>query len=153
MNLFKKEDTGVKKSQADLLFEAHQRKQNQFRMNVILSWVALLAFLMFLFSGVAIQSSNGTTTIAVWRFRTVTEDEKQIRKKVENVVFTSPTGLAGKGLALKTIIVDGEFIRENIDFVAAGIIQTIRISVLSILLAIALALLAALGRIASNPAV
>lgn len=153
MNLFKKEDTGVKKSQADLLFEAHQRKQNQFRMNVILSWVILLTFLVFLFSGIEIKSTGGSTSLSIWRVRTVIENEKQIRKKVENIVFTTPTGLAGQGFSFKTIIVDGEFIRENIDFVAAGIIQTIRISVLSILLAIALALLAALGRLSSNPAI
>ena len=152
MNPFKK-DTGVKKSQADLLFEAHQRKQNQFRMNVILSWVILLTFLVFLFSGIEIKSTGGSTSLSIWRVRTVIENEKQIRKKVENIVFTTPTGLAGQGFSFKTIIVDGEFIRENIDFVAAGIIQTIRISVLSILLAIALALLAALGRLSSNPAI
>ena len=152
VNLLKK-DTKVKKSQADLLFEAQQRKQNQFRFNVILSWVTLLVFLVFLFSGIEIRSRDGTTAISVWRFRTVTENDKEIRKKVENVVYASSTGLAGQGFSFKTIIVDSEFIRENIDFVAAGIVQTIRISVLSILLAIALALLAALGRLSTNPAV
>ncbi len=150
MNLFKK-DTGEKKSQADLLFEAQKRKQNQFRLNVTLSWIALLVFLVFLFSGIEIKSSNGATSISVWRFRTVTENEREIRKKVENVISTIPVGLAGEGISFKSIIVDGEFIRENIDFVAAGIIQTIRISVLSILFAMTLALLAALGRLSKNP--
>ena len=38
-------------SQAELLYEAQQRKVRQFRTNVIISWVALLGFLIFLFNG------------------------------------------------------------------------------------------------------
>ena len=38
-------------SQAELLYEAQQRKVRQFRTNVVLSWVALLGFLIFLFNG------------------------------------------------------------------------------------------------------
>jgi len=41
----------TQKSQADLLHEAQLRKVRLFRTNVTLSWVALLAFLVFLFSG------------------------------------------------------------------------------------------------------
>jgi polar amino acid transport system permease protein len=38
-------------SQAELLYEAQQRKVRQFRTNVVISWVALLGFLVFLFNG------------------------------------------------------------------------------------------------------
>ena len=38
-------------SQAELLYEAQQRKVRQFRTNVVLSWLALLGFLIFLFNG------------------------------------------------------------------------------------------------------
>ncbi len=39
------------KSQAELLFEAQQRKNRQFRFNVALSWFILLAILILIFSG------------------------------------------------------------------------------------------------------
>ncbi|MFT3895869.1 MAG: amino acid ABC transporter permease [Anaerolineales bacterium] len=144
-------DPSAQKSQADLLFEAQQKKQNQFRIKVIISWIGLLLFLIFLFSGVELKSSNGETKFSVWRFRTVTENDKQIRKKVETASLALPAGLPGSGLDLKTIIVDSEFINDNIDFVASGILQTIGLSISSILLAITLALLAALGRLSTNP--
>jgi polar amino acid transport system permease protein len=150
VNLFKK-DTGEKKSQADLLFEAQQRTQNRFRLNVTLSWISLLVFLVFLFSGIEIKSSNGATSISSWRFTTVTENERKIRKRVETPISSIAVGLPGTGLRLKTITVDSVFIRENLNFVAGGIIQTIRISVYSILFAMTLALLAALGRLSKNP--
>lgn len=38
-------------SQAELLYEAQQRKVRQFRTNVVISWVAFLGFLIFLFNG------------------------------------------------------------------------------------------------------
>jgi polar amino acid transport system permease protein len=50
-----------------------------------------------------------------------------------------------------TIKIDTQFILDEIDFIAGGIGETIRISILSILLAMALALLAALGRLSTNP--
>jgi polar amino acid transport system permease protein len=49
------------------------------------------------------------------------------------------------------IKVDSTFIRENMRFIAGGLSQTILISILSILLAISLALLAALGRLSRFP--
>jgi len=150
VNLPSKESS-VKKSQADLLFEAQQRKQNRFRLNVILSWISLLVFLVFLFSGIEIKSSGGKTEISYWRFRTVTENNRNIRKKIQTSTSSLSLGLPGKGVDIKTIIVDGEFIRDNLDFVATGIVETIKISVFSILLAITLALLAALGRLSTNP--
>jgi polar amino acid transport system permease protein len=39
------------KTQADLLFEAQQRKSRQFRTNVAISWIVLLAVLFLIFSG------------------------------------------------------------------------------------------------------
>ncbi|HZJ24052.1 MAG TPA: amino acid ABC transporter permease [Anaerolineales bacterium] len=88
-------------SQAELLYEAQQRKVRQFRTNVVISWVALLGFLIFLFNG--------------------------------------------------PIEIDSEFIRKNIFFIAGGLGQTFYISILSIVLATILALLAALGRLSTFP--
>ena len=49
------------------------------------------------------------------------------------------------------IKVDGAFIKENMLFIAGGVGETIRISLLSITLAMILALLAALGRLSTFP--
>lgn len=100
--------TAQQKSQADLLVEAQQRKQNQFRMGVGATWGVLLLILIFLFSG-----------------KTV--------------------------LGFETIQLDTEFMRENIVFIGSGLGQTLLISILSISLAIFLALLAALGRLSTFP--
>lgn len=56
-------------------------------------------------------------------------------------------------LGIKTISLDGEFIRNNLSFIAGGLGETIKISILSILLATLLALLAALGRLSTFPPV
>lgn len=150
MSLLKK-DTGAQKSQADLLYEAQQRKKNQFRAQVALSWGLLLVFLLFLFSGLQVKSANGTTSVSSWSFIITTQNNREMREKVEKTLITLPYGLSGAGLDFKTITVDGAFINENIGFVASGILQTIQISILSILFAMLLALLAALGRLSSNP--
>jgi polar amino acid transport system permease protein len=84
------------------------RKARHFRANVGLSWLVLLLFIGFLFSGVHFG-------------------------------------------AIKTIQLDTEFIQRNIGFIGGGLWETIRISVLSILLALILALLAALGRLSTFP--
>ncbi|MCQ3938018.1 MAG: amino acid ABC transporter permease [Chloroflexi bacterium] len=55
------------------------------------------------------------------------------------------------GLTFKTITVDSEFIRKNMAFISGGLWQTLLISVLSILFAIMMALLAALGRLSKFP--
>lgn len=55
------------------------------------------------------------------------------------------------GIPFKTIKVDSEFIRANMLFIAGGIGETIKISILSIILAILLALFAALGRLSKFP--
>jgi polar amino acid transport system permease protein len=48
---------------------------------------------------------------------------------------------------IKTIQLNLEFIQNNVVFIAGGLVQTIEVSFLSIVLAIVLALLAALGRL------
>jgi polar amino acid transport system permease protein len=55
------------------------------------------------------------------------------------------------GLRYETIQLDTEFISEKISFIAQGLGQTLLISVLSILFAMTLALLAALGRLSKFP--
>ena len=51
----------------------------------------------------------------------------------------------------KTIHIDSQFISDNMFFIAGGIGETIKISILSIVLAILLALFAALGRLSKFP--
>lgn len=102
------------KSQADLLYEAFQRKERLFRTNVGISWGILLLILIFIFSG---QEFNVGA------------------------------------LSFGTIELDGAFIRENMWFIAGGIGETIKISLLSIAFATILALLAALGRLSRVPPV
>lgn len=100
------------KSQGDLIFEAQNRIKTKFKTNVAVSWIFLLIFLFFIFSGIKFS------------------------------LF---------GLEFKTINMDFDFIQENIKFVASGVGVTIGISLLSILFATILALLAALGRLSKFP--
>jgi polar amino acid transport system permease protein len=53
-------ETAEQLSQAELLYEAHQRQARNFRRNVSLSWGILLLLLLFLFSG---QSFLGIRTV------------------------------------------------------------------------------------------
>ena len=99
-------------SQAELLYQAQQRKDRQFRTNVALSWLILLLLLVFLFSG---------QTLSVGPF------------------------------SFSTIKIDRLFIAENLLFIAGGLGETIRISLVSITFATVLALLAALGRLSTIP--
>ncbi len=101
MNLIAQPETGEKKSQAELLYQAQLRKQRHFRANVAVTWFLLLLFLVYLFSG--------------------------------------------------PIKVDSSFIAANMVFIAGGLGETIKISLLSITLAMILALLAALGRLSTIP--
>lgn len=107
-NRKKTEEKGL----AERLYAAQQRKKRIFSTNVAISWIVLLLFLLYLFSG---------------------------------------TSFSIGGLQFKTINLDGDFIRENIVFVASGAGVTIYISLLSIALATILALLAALGRLSKFP--
>ncbi|MBI5842891.1 MAG: amino acid ABC transporter permease [Chloroflexi bacterium] len=112
MNIFAKKQPDTPKSQAELIYDAFQRKERQFRGNVALSWIFLLLFLVFLFSGQEL-------TIG--------------------------------GITFSTIKIDRTFIGENMVFIAGGLAETIKISLLSITLATILALLAALGRLSTVP--
>jgi polar amino acid transport system permease protein len=69
------------------------------------------------------------------------------------VMLFSGRELVIGGTTFTTIQIDREFIQREIDFIAGGLGETIRISILSILLAMVLALLAALGRLSSFPPV
>lgn len=100
------------KTHGDLLFAAQTRAKRMFSLNVAFSWILLLGFIIFLFSGVDLS-----------------------------VGF----------IHLKTIKLDSVFIQENMGFIASGVGVTVGISVLSILLATILALLAALGRLSKFP--
>jgi polar amino acid transport system permease protein len=111
MNLLPQKESAPK-THVELLYQAFQRKERVFRMNVGISWGVLLLILVFLFSG------------QEWTLA---------------------------GIPFKTIKVDGEFIRANMVFIAGGIGETIKISILSIILAIFLALMAALGRLSKFP--
>ena len=111
MNLLPQTESAPK-SHVELLYQAFQRKERVFRMNVGISWGVLLLILVFLFSG------------QEWTLA---------------------------GIPFKTIKVDSEFIRANMMFIASGIGETIKISILSIILAILLALFAALGRLSRFP--
>ena len=105
MNL-SKDGSNANKSQAELLYEAQQRKRFRFRRNVILSWFGLLLFLVFLFSGTEIQSANGVTSISSWSFQTVKENNREVRKKIEETLVSIPIGLSNQGLDITTITVD-----------------------------------------------
>ncbi len=56
-------------------------------------------------------------------------------------------------LGIKTIQLDTDFILNNIGFIARGVNETLLVSALSIILAMVLALLAALGRLSTIPPV
>jgi polar amino acid transport system permease protein len=90
-------------SQAELLYQAQQRKDRQFQVFVGATWLIILLFLVFLFSG--------------------------------------------------PIKIDRQFVADNLLFVAGGLGETIRISIVSITFATLLALLAALGRLSPIPPV
>lgn len=96
------------KSQAELLVEAQQRKQRQFKAGVSVTWGILFLVLVVLFSG-------------------------------------------QEFLGYQFIQLDTEFMRDNLDYIAGGLWETLVVSALSIALAIVLALLAALGRLSTFP--
>lgn len=107
MNPSERKKTDEPKSHVELLYEAQQRKNRAFQVNVGISWMLLLLFLIVLFSG--------------------------------------------DSLGLNAISLDTKFIKDNFAFIGAGLGVTIYISVLSIALAIVMALLAALGRLSNFP--
>jgi len=98
--------TAPVKTQAQLIYELQQRRKRLFTTQVTISWVILLAFLTFLFSGAEIGP-------------------------------------------LSAIQLDRAFMSEWAPFIIQGVWITIQVSILSILLACVLALLAALGRLST----
>jgi polar amino acid transport system permease protein len=113
MSLFDKK-SDLPKTQGELIFAAQNRANRMFSISVAASWLFLLLFLVFLFSGISINFGSYT---------------------------------------FKTIHLDTIFIQDNLGFIASGVGVTIGISLLSILLATILALLAALGRLSKFPPV
>ena len=69
------------------------------------------------------------------------------------VFLFSGTTISLGGFSFSTIKLDSEFINKNLRFIAGGLTETIKISILSIILAIFLAILAALGRLSKAPPV
>lgn len=60
MKLITRSPGNEPKSQADLIFEAQQRLKQRFGTNVAISWIVMLAFLLFLFSGINISVAGLT---------------------------------------------------------------------------------------------
>lgn len=81
----------AEKTQADLIYEAQQRSKRNFSIQVALSWVAFLAFITFLFSGV-------TFTIAGQTFSTIALDGEFIRS---NLAFIA--GGAGQTIFISVL--------------------------------------------------
>jgi len=112
MDEFKKTKEMNSEARGEQLFNAQARNLRIFKLNVTISWILLLLFLVFLFSGIDISIGDAH---------------------------------------FKTIHLDMDFIKANIGFIASGVGVTIGISLLSIVLATILALLAALGRLSKFP--
>jgi len=87
------------KGLADQLFEASQRKKRAFRTNVAISWIVLLLFLLYLFSGT-------TFSIGGIQLKTIQLDSDFIR---ENLTFVASgagvtIGISLLSIALATIL-------------------------------------------------
>lgn len=90
---------GKEKSLADLLYEAQQRKKRAFSTNVAISWIILLLFLLYLFSGTDF-SLGGV------QLKTIQLDKDFIR---ENAAFVASgagvtIGISLLSIALATIL-------------------------------------------------
>lgn len=121
------------KSQAQLITEQYQRAQRRFKTNVVVSWVVLLILLGLMFSGIQIE-------LGPQGFLVHHPDSGQVWL---NLPLRVPFG----PLVLRSIGLDWAFIGEWAPDISRGVWQTILISLLSILAATGLALLAALGRL------
>ncbi len=89
-----------------------------------------------------------------------TRKERQFRTNVAIswlvLIFILILLFSGQSITIGTktfsaIQIDTEFIKKNLPFIAGGLGETIKISLMSIMLAIILALLAALGRLSTFP--
>ena len=89
----------AEKGLADLLYEAQQRKKRAFTTNVAISWIILLLFLLYLFSGTALS-------IGGIQLKTIQLDKDFIR---ENAAFVASgagvtIGISLLSIALATIL-------------------------------------------------
>jgi polar amino acid transport system permease protein len=87
------------KSQADLIYELNLKARRRFSIGVILSWIALLAFLVFLFSGVKLS-------VGSLSFKTIHLDQTFI---LENIPFIArgvwvTIGISALSILLATIL-------------------------------------------------
>jgi len=87
------------KSQADLIYELQVRAKRRFSIGVIISWIVMLAFLAFLFSGVRISLGS-------FSFKTIHLDQAFIR---ENIPFIArgvwvTIGISALSILLATIL-------------------------------------------------
>jgi polar amino acid transport system permease protein len=83
------------KSQADLIHDAQVRKKRRFRANVVLSWLLMLGFLLFLFSGIRVS-------IGPLNFRTIHLDSGFIR---DNWAFIAKAAWVTIALSLISIVI------------------------------------------------
>jgi len=88
-----KTNNGEEKGLADLLYEAQQRKKRTFATNVAISWIVLLLFLLYLFSGTALS-------IGGIQLKTIRLDNDFIR---ENATFVASGAGVTIGISLLSI--------------------------------------------------
>ncbi|MBI5965529.1 MAG: amino acid ABC transporter permease [Chloroflexi bacterium] len=103
---------------------------------------------------------NPPKTQAELIYEAQTRRERQFRTNVAIswlvLIFILIILFSGQGITIgtktfSTIQLNTEFIKKNLPFIAGGLGETIKISLMSIMLAIILALLAALGRLSTFP--
>ena len=88
------ETTKEEKGLADQLFRAQQRKKRVFTTNVTISWIFLLLFLLYLFSGISL-SFGGI------HFKTIQLDRAFIQ---ENLSFVASGAGVTIGISLLSIL-------------------------------------------------
>ncbi len=121
------------KTQAQLIQEQLARAERRFGTGVVLSWIALLALLLLIFSGLRLTLGPAGVVVEL--------------PALKRVLLDVPLSLPFGPIVIRSIRLDWDFIRRWAPDIARGVWQTILISALSILLATVLALLAALGRL------
>ncbi|MFC2065086.1 hypothetical protein ACFLXB_08325, partial [Chloroflexota bacterium] len=82
------------KAQGELLFNAQQRTQRIFKLNVAASWILLILFLIFLFSGIEFSIGNA-------EFSTIQLDTEFIK---ENLGFIASGIGVTIGISLLSIL-------------------------------------------------
>ena len=87
------------KSQADLIYEMQMRAKRRFTLGVVISWIVLLAFLLFLFSSTKI-------TVGGFTFKTIHLDMAFIRENVPFIAsgVTVTIGISALSILFATIL-------------------------------------------------